>query len=138
MNNPMLIGFNERAKREGTEPAPSNVTEVSANEYDALCLSLDKVRLRKRLNEAKRLLYDEGRAMFKPGIFKAGERALYSDKPNGLPPSVANAPKACEDCGFIIANNERYWLEVKTGLIFCEDCGNPKVGVVPMPEMLTA
>lgn len=60
-----------------------NVTEVSRNEYDALCLSLDKVRLRKRLNEAKSVLMLRYRKMFKPGIFKPAERALYSDNPFG-------------------------------------------------------
>jgi hypothetical protein len=59
------------------------ISEISRNEYDALTLSLDKTRLRKRLNEAKALLYDEARAMFRPGIFKPAERALYSDSPFG-------------------------------------------------------
>lgn len=59
------------------------VTEVSRSEYEALCLSLDKVRLRKRLREARSVLKPEFRKMFKPGIFKAGERALYSDSPLG-------------------------------------------------------
>ena len=61
----------------------TDVTEVSSNEYDALCLSLDKVRIRKRLNEAKSVLQLKYRRMFKPGIFKPAERALYSDSPFG-------------------------------------------------------
>lgn len=59
------------------------VTEVSSNEFDALCLSLDKTRLRKRLNEARSILVLRYRKMFKPGIFKANEKALYSDNPIG-------------------------------------------------------
>lgn len=59
------------------------ITDISRNEYDALTLSLNKTRLSKRLNEAKALLFDEGRAMFNPGIFKPAERALYSDSPFG-------------------------------------------------------
>jgi len=59
------------------------VTHISRAEYDALSLSLDKTRLRKRLNEAKAVLADEFKRMFKPGVFKAGERALYSDAPFG-------------------------------------------------------
>lgn len=61
----------------------TEITEVSSNEFDALCLSLDKTRLKKRLNEAKSTLKTEFRRMFKPGILKAGERALYSDSPFG-------------------------------------------------------
>lgn len=61
----------------------NNVQEISSNEFDALRLSLDKARLRKRLNDAKRVLTAEYRAMFKPGIFKHAERALYSDTPFG-------------------------------------------------------
>lgn len=60
-----------------------NITEVSHNEYEALCLSLDKVRLRKRLNEAKAVLRLRYRKMFKPGVYKHAERALYSDSPFG-------------------------------------------------------
>lgn len=61
----------------------TTVTEISSNEFDALCLSLDKARLRKRLSAAKAALKPEYRKMFKPGIFKAQERALYSDAPLG-------------------------------------------------------
>ena len=57
--------------------------EVSLAEYDALCLSLDKARLQARLKDAKSLLHLRYRKMFKPGIFKPGERALYSDSPFG-------------------------------------------------------
>lgn len=57
--------------------------QISSNEFKALCLSLDKARLRKRLNEAKAVLQMRYRKMFRPGIFKAGERALYSDSPFG-------------------------------------------------------
>ncbi len=56
-----------------------NVKEVSSNEFDALCLSLDKVRLRKRLLEAKAVLNDEYRKLFtKASIYKYQEKALYS------------------------------------------------------------
>ena len=58
---------------------PDNVTEVSQNEYEALCLSLDKKRLRKRLMDAKAVLRNPHRAWFNPGIYKHAERALYSD-----------------------------------------------------------
>ncbi len=61
----------------------TKVTEVSQNEFDALCLSLDKTRLRKRLNDAKSVLQLRYRKMFKPGIYKHAERALYSDAPFG-------------------------------------------------------
>ncbi len=57
--------------------------EISRSEYEALTLSLDKARLRKRLNEAKSVLHAEARRMFKPGIFKPAEHALYSDNPFG-------------------------------------------------------
>lgn len=60
---------------------PDNVTEVSQSEYEATCLSRDKVRLSKRLREARSVLKDEYSRMFKPGIFKPLERALYSDSP---------------------------------------------------------
>jgi hypothetical protein len=63
--------------------AQTMVTEISHAEYEALCLSLDKTRLRKRLNEAKASLQMRYRKMFKPGIFKPAERALYSDNPFG-------------------------------------------------------
>jgi len=52
--------------------------EISASEYQAWTLALDKTRLRKRLNEAKSVLEDQFRAMFKPGIFKpARTRAVF-------------------------------------------------------------
>ena len=57
--------------------------EVSLNEFEALCLSLGEVRLHKRLNEAKSLLHLKYRKMFRPGIFKPAEKALYSDTPFG-------------------------------------------------------
>jgi|ERR1035438_5238474 hypothetical protein len=80
--NLMLTGMHERERRENCAPF-SPAIEVSQNEYDALCLSLNKTRLRKRLNETKSVLKAEYRKLFKPGIFKAGERALYSDSPFG-------------------------------------------------------
>lgn len=43
----------------------------------------DKKRLLKRLREARAVLKLEYRKLFKPGVFKPGERALYSDNPFG-------------------------------------------------------
>jgi hypothetical protein len=77
--NPMLIGFRERERRENGGTTDTTVTEISRSEFDALCLSLDKKRLRKRLSEAKSVLLPEYRKLFRPGIFKANERALYSE-----------------------------------------------------------
>lgn len=57
--------------------------EVSVNEYEAICLSLDKTRLKRRLLDAKSTLKMRYRKMFKPGIYKPIEKALYSDNPFG-------------------------------------------------------
>jgi hypothetical protein len=57
--------------------------EISIAEYEALCLSLDKARLQARLKNAKSLLQLRYRKMFKPGIFKPKDHALYSDSPFG-------------------------------------------------------
>ena len=63
--NLMLTGMHERERRENCTPfSPSTpAIEVSQNEYDALCLSLNKTRLCKRLNETKSVLTAEFRKM---------------------------------------------------------------------------
>ncbi len=38
----------------------------------------------------------------------------------------------CEDCGFIIADNEKHWKNDKTGLVYCDDCGSGKPDTVPV------
>jgi hypothetical protein len=73
---------------------------ISAAEYEAWGVALDTVRLRKRLNEAKSVLKPEYRKMFKPGSFKASERALYSNAPFGyrLKWQTRQNPQLPESC----------------------------------------
>ena len=70
-------------KIETLSAGSGDAREVSSNEFDALCLSLDKVQLKRRLLDAKAVLHLRYRKLFKPGIYKPAEKALYSDSPFG-------------------------------------------------------
>ncbi len=45
---------------------------------------------------------------------------------------------ACEDCGFIIADNENYLLQDRTGFIYCEDCGDAHADVILVTAQMRA